>query len=164
MIIIVHLLITIDLYMMQARPSIEKGSVEEIIDANLLCQSEPCNMEVMLKMGQLALRCVVEEPKHRPTMTQVCQELERALYSADSFNSNKQSSKGFFTPIGFLSQQSPKSETRGSVESYDCSENFVSINGVGFQKFHVDMDSFSFKSTDLRCLENNSISIDMDRM
>ncbi|KAG2408832.1 LRR receptor-like serine/threonine-protein [Vigna angularis] len=53
-----------------ARPSIEKGSVEEIIDANLLCQSEPCNMEVMLKMGKLALRCVVEEPKHRPTMTQ----------------------------------------------------------------------------------------------
>ncbi|KAK7346311.1 hypothetical protein VNO80_20827 [Phaseolus coccineus] len=146
-----------------ARPSIKKGSVEEIIDANLLCQSEPCNMEVMLKMGQLALRCVVEEPKHRPTMTQVCQELERALYSADSFNSNKQSSKGFFTPIG-LSQQSPKSETRGSVESHDCSESFVSIDGVGFQKFHVDMDSFSFKSTDLRCLENNSISIDRERI
>lgn len=142
---------------MQARPSIEKGSVEEIIDANLLCQSEPCNMEVMLKMGQLALRCVVEEPKHRPTMTQVCQELERALSSSDSFNSNKQSSKGFFTPIG-LSQQSPKSE------SYDCSQSFVSIDGVGLQKFHVDMDSFSFKSTNLRCLENNSISIDMNRM
>ncbi|XP_047168437.1 probable serine/threonine-protein kinase PBL25 [Vigna umbellata] len=146
-----------------ARPSIEKGSVEEIIDANLLCQSEPCNMEVMLKMGKLALRCVVEEPKHRPTMTQVCQELERALSSSDSFNSNKQSSKGFFTPIG-LSQQSPKSETRGSVESYDCSQSFVSIDGVGLQKFHVDMDSFSFKSTNLRCLENNSISIDMNRM
>jgi len=158
------LLITTDWYiMMQARPSIEKGSVEEIIDANLLCQSEPCNMEVMLKMGQLGLRCVVEEPKHRPTMTQVCQELERALSSADSFNSNKQFSKGFFTPIG-LSQQSPKSETRGSVESNDCSQSFVSIDGVGFQKFHVDMDSFSFKSTNLRCLENNSISIDMNRM
>jgi len=148
---------------MQARPSLEKCSVEEIIDANLLCQSEPCNMEVMLKMGQLGLRCVVEEPKHRPTMSQVCQELEQALYSAnDSFN-NKKSSKGFLTPIG-SSQQSTKSETRRSVESYDCSQSFVSIDSVGLQKFHVDMDSFSFKSTDLRCLENNSISIDMDRV
>ncbi|KAL5122545.1 Receptor-like protein kinase THESEUS 1 [Glycine soja] len=146
-----------------ARPSLEKCSVEEIIDANLLCQSEPCNMEVMLKMGQLGLRCVVEEPKHRPTMSQVCQELEQALYSAnDSFN-NKKSSKGFLTPIG-SSQQSTKSETRRSVESYDCSQSFVSIDSVGLQKFHVDMDSFSFKSTDLRCLENNSISIDMDRV
>ncbi|TKY58316.1 Receptor protein kinase THESEUS 1 [Spatholobus suberectus] len=144
-----------------ARPSLEKGCVEEIMDANLLCQSEPCNMKVLLKMGQLALRCVVEEPNHRPTMTQVCQELEQTLRSADSFN-NKQSSKGFLGPIG-SSQQSANSETRGSVESYDCSQSFVSIDGVGFQKFHVDMDSFSFKSTDLRCLENNSISIDMDR-
>ncbi|KAK7376158.1 hypothetical protein VNO78_35012 [Psophocarpus tetragonolobus] len=144
-----------------ARPSLEKGRVEEIMDANLLCQSEPCNMKAMLKMGQLALRCVVVEPKHRPTMTQVCQELEQALYSTDSFN-YKHSSKGFLRPID-SSQQSTKSETRGSLESYDCSQSFVSIDGVGFQKFHVDMDSFSFKSTDLRCLENNSISIDMDR-
>ncbi|KAL2333843.1 hypothetical protein Fmac_015056 [Flemingia macrophylla] len=142
-----------------ARPSLEKGSVEEIMDANLLCQSEPCNMEVMLNMGQLALRCVVEEPKQRPTMTQVCQELEQALYSADSF-SNKLFTKEFFTPIG-PSQQSINSESR--AESYDCSQSFVSIDGVGFEKFHVHMDSFSFKSTDLRCLENNSISIDMDR-
>ncbi|KAK7376167.1 hypothetical protein VNO78_35021 [Psophocarpus tetragonolobus] len=109
-----------------ARPSLEKGRVEEIMDANLLCQSEPCNMKAMLKMGQLALRCVVVEPKHRPTMTQ-----------------------GFLRPID-SSQQSTKSETRGSLESYDCSQSFVSIDGVGFQKFHVDMDSFSFKSTDLR--------------
>lgn len=106
-------------------------------------------MNVMLKMGQLALRCVVEEPKHRPTMTQVCQELEQALFSGDSFN-NKTPSKGFLRPIG-SSQQS------------EDSQSFVSIDGVGFQKFHVDMDSFSFKSTDLRCLENNSFSIDMDR-
>ncbi|KAG4939135.1 hypothetical protein AAZX31_16G109400 [Glycine max] len=146
-----------------ARPSLEKGSVEEIIDANLLCQSEPCNMEVMLKMGQLGLRCVVEEPKHRPTMTQVCQELEQALHSADDSFNNKQSPKRFHTPIG-SSQQSTKSETQRSVESYDCSQSFVSIDSVGLQKFHVDMDSFSFKSTDLRCLENNSISIDMDRI
>nr|KYP63327.1 Receptor-like protein kinase THESEUS 1 [Cajanus cajan] len=145
-----------------ARPSLEKGSVEGIMDANLLCQSEACNMEVMLKMGQLALRCVVEEPKQRPTMTQVCQELEQALYSADSFN-NKQSSKEFFTPTG-SSQPSTNSESQGSVDLYDCSQSFVSINGVGFQKFHVDIDSLSFKSTDLRCLENNSISIDMDRI
>lgn len=144
-----------------ARPSLEKGNVEEIIDANLLLQCEPCNMKAMLKMGQLGLRCVVQEPKHRPTMTQVCQELEQALYSADSFH-NKQPSKGFLGSIG-SSQQSADSETRESVGNYDCSESHVSIEGVGFQKFHVDMDTFSFQSTNLRCLENNSISIDIDK-
>lgn len=118
-------------------------------------------MKVMLKMGQLGLRCVVQEPKHRPTMTQVCQELEQALYSDDSFH-NKQPSKGFLRSIG-SPQQSVDSETRKSVGNYDCSESFVSIEGVGFQKFHVDMDTFSFQSTNLRCLENNSISIDIDR-
>ncbi|GLT74148.1 hypothetical protein SLA2020_459620 [Shorea laevis] len=51
-----------------ARPSIERGNIEEILDANLL--SEPCNTKMMLKMGQLGLRCVVKNPKDRPTMTQ----------------------------------------------------------------------------------------------
>ncbi|KAL9151219.1 hypothetical protein ABFS82_11G039300 [Erythranthe guttata] len=64
-----------------ASPSIEKGRVEDIIDTNLLVQG--CNMEIMLKIGQLGLRCVVKEPKERPTMTQVWQELEQALESVD---------------------------------------------------------------------------------
>ncbi|MED6121336.1 hypothetical protein PIB30_029219 [Stylosanthes scabra] len=139
-----------------ASPSLEKGNVEEIIDANLLCQSEACNMRVMLKMGQLALRCVVQEPKSRPTMIQVCQELEQALYSEDTFNNKQPCSKGFLRSIG-LSQQQP------SVENNDCSQSFVSIDGVGLQKFHIDMDSLSFQSTRLMCLENNSISIDIDK-
>ncbi|KAK7360261.1 hypothetical protein VNO77_02244 [Canavalia gladiata] len=108
-----------------------------------------------IEKGQLGLRCVVEEPKHRPTMTQVCQELEQTLYIAYSFN-KKQSSKGFLRSIG-SSQQLMDSE-----EHNDCSQSFVSLDGVGFQKFHIEMESFSFKSTDLRCLENNSISIDID--
>ncbi|XP_061352249.1 probable serine/threonine-protein kinase PBL23 [Gastrolobium bilobum] len=144
-----------------ARPSLEKGNVEEIIDANLLCLSKPCNMKVMLKMGQLGLRCVVQEPKHRPTMSQVCQELEQALYSVDSFNS-KRSSKGLLRSIG-SSKQSADSETQGSGEHNNCSESFVSIDGVGFETFHIDMDSFSFQSTNLMCLENNSVSIDTDK-
>ncbi|KAI3798820.1 hypothetical protein L1987_34099 [Smallanthus sonchifolius] len=65
-----------------ARPHLERGSVEEILDANLLL--EPCNMDIMLKMGLLGLRCVVKEPKQRPTMTQVYKELEAALWSANS--------------------------------------------------------------------------------
>ncbi|GAU34232.1 hypothetical protein TSUD_210140 [Trifolium subterraneum] len=127
-----------------ARPSIEKGNIEEIMDANLFCESEPCDMKVMLQMGQLGIRCVAQEPKHRPTMTQVCKELEQALYSDDRFT-NKDS------------------ETHGSMEHYDFSQSYVSIDGVGLEKFHVDLDSFSFKSTNLRCLENNSISIDIDK-
>jgi interleukin-1 receptor-associated kinase 1 len=129
---------------LQARPSIEKGNIEEIMDANLFCESEPCDMKVMLQMGQLGIRCVAQEPKHRPTMTQVCKELEQALYSNDRFT-NKDS------------------ETNGSLQHYDFSHSYVSIDGVGLEKFHVDMDSFSFKSTNLRCLENNSISIDIDK-
>lgn len=139
---------------MQARPSLEKGNIEEILDANLL--SEPCNMKVMLKMGQIALKCGAKVPKHRPKMTQVCQELEAALYSADNF------SKGFRRSVS-SSQESTESEPLRSVESYDYSQSFVSIDGVGFQKFHIDMDSLSFQSTNLRCLENNSISIDTDK-
>jgi interleukin-1 receptor-associated kinase 1 len=114
------------------------------MDANLFCESEPCDMKIMLQMGQLGIRCVAQEPKHRPTMTQVCKELEQALYSNDRFT-NKDS------------------ETNGSLEHYDFSQSYVSIDGVGLEKFHVDMDSFSFKSTNLRCLENNSISIDIDK-
>ena len=63
---------------MQARLSIERGSIEEILDTSLL--SEPCNMEMMLKMGELGLRCVMKLPKDRPTMTQVWQELEDTLH------------------------------------------------------------------------------------
>lgn len=140
---------------MQARPSIEKGNIEEIMDANLLFLSEPCNMKVMLNAGQLALRCVTQEPKHRPTMTQVYKELELALYSNASF-SNKEHSKGSLGSTGSPQQQSVES-------NYECSQSFVSINGVGFQKFYMDMDSFSFQSTKLMCLENNSISIDIDK-
>jgi hypothetical protein len=129
---------------LQARPSIEKGNIAEIMDANLFCQNEPCNMEVMLKVGQLGIRCVAQEPKHRPTMTQVCKELEHALYSDDSFTDKD-------------------SEALGSVQHCDFSQGFVSIEGAGLEKFHIDMDSFSFKSINLRCLENNSISIDIDK-
>nr|GEU48281.1 probable serine/threonine-protein kinase PBL11 [Tanacetum cinerariifolium] len=48
---------------LQARSHLERGSVEELIDTNLLL--EPCNMDVMLKMGLPGLRCVVTEPKQR---------------------------------------------------------------------------------------------------
>ncbi|KAM5546878.1 putative serine/threonine-protein kinase PBL11 [Rosa sericea] len=138
-----------------ARPSLERGRVEEILDANLL--SEPCNTEVMLKMGKLGLRCVVKIPKNRPTMSQVCRELEEALYSADNKQQLRESRRSNGAPrrptdLGF----------RGSID-YDQSLNSVSLDGIGFQKFHVDLDSMSFQSTSLRCLENNSIEIDIDR-
>lgn len=136
---------------MQARPSLERGRVEEILDANLL--SEPCNIEMMLKMGQLGLRCVVKTPKHRPTMTQVWQELEASLFSAENFINKRLSSD---------SRISAGASRRASVDC-DCSQSFVSINGIGFQRFHVEMDSLSFQSTSLRCLENNSISIEIDK-
>lgn len=135
----------------QARPSLEKGNVVEILDASLLL--EPCNMEMMLKMGQLGLKCVEKLPKQRPTMTQVWQQLDEALYAAENLF-NKQ-----------LKRDTRKSTeaTHRTMESYDCSQSFVSINGIGLQRFHVEMDSLSFKSTSLKCLENNSISIDIEK-
>lgn len=141
----------VTLYKMQARPSLERGRVEEILDANLL--SATCNMEMMLKMGQLGLKCVVKIPKQRPTMSQVWQELEAALYSAENFI-NKHPS--------WDSRRSNAASRRASVDC-DCSQSFVSINGIGFQRFHIEMDSMSFQSTSLRCLENNSISIEIDK-
>lgn len=113
---------------MQARPCIEREEVEAILDANLL--SEPCNMQVMLKMGQLAIRCVAKSPKQRPTMTEVWQELEKALQS-----------------------------DRVTMAD-DGSQSFVSVNGVGLQRFYVDMDSFSLQSASLRCLDSTSIYVD----
>lgn len=114
-------------------------------------------MKIMLKMGQLALRCGAQIPKHRPTMTQLCQELEEALHVADNFI-EKPPSKSF-GKSSITYQELRKSEALKSVDNYDSSDSFVSINGVRFQKFHIDMDSLSFQSEDLRCLENNSISI-----
>ncbi|EXC35298.1 Receptor-like protein kinase THESEUS 1 [Morus notabilis] len=128
-----------------ARPSLEKGKVEDILDVNLL--SEPCNMNMMLKMGQLGLRCVVNTPKQRPTMTQVWQELQEALYLADNFI-NKQ----------------PSWDSHKSMDYEYSQSSFVSINGIGFQRFHVEMESHSFQSTVLRCLENNSINyVDIEK-
>ncbi|KAK2996086.1 hypothetical protein RJ640_011592 [Escallonia rubra] len=141
-----------------ARPSLEQCSVEDILDANLLL--EPCNMEMMLKMGQLGLRCVVKVPKQRPTMTQVWQELEASLYSAESFI-NKQPSRGSQRHTG-NSHAYTDHGGRYSTDN-DHSHSFVSVDGVGLQRFHVEMDSMSFQSTSMRCLEADTISLDIDK-
>lgn len=147
------------MYKMQARPSLEQGSIVEILDANLLTQ--PCNTEMMLKMGQLGLRCVMEVPKQRPTMTQVWLELEEALYSVENFI-NKQPPRAAGRSSSGTSSRSIDQGTHTSMD-YDCSQSFVSVNGVGLQRFHVEMDSLSFQSTSLRCLEDNSFSVDFDK-
>lgn len=137
---------------MQARPSLESGKVEEILDANLL--TEPCNMEMMLKMGQLGLRCVVKNPKNRPTMTQVWQELEEAMFLAEHSKDIRRSSS--------RSSLSMENGPRTSLD-YEYSPSFVSVDGVGFQRFRIEMDSLCLHSSSLRCLEASSISIDIDK-
>jgi hypothetical protein len=121
-------------------------------------------MEMMLKMGQLGLRCVMEVPKQRPTMTQVWRELEEALYSVENFINKQPPIRG---PGRSSSGRgaSSRSIDQGPYTSMDrdFSQSFVSVNGVGFQRFHVDMDSLSFQSASLRCLEDNSLSVDFDR-
>ncbi|XP_077246273.1 putative serine/threonine-protein kinase PBL9 [Tasmannia lanceolata] len=126
-----------------ARPSLESGKVEDVLDANLLL--EPCNMEMMLKMGQLGLRCVVKVPRQRPTMSQVWQQLEEALHSTETL----------------IHKQPSQSSRRFSDQEF--SQSFASTDGIRLQRFHVEMDSLSFQSASLRCLENNSISIDIDK-
>ncbi|XP_071916326.1 receptor-like protein kinase THESEUS 1 isoform X2 [Coffea arabica] len=137
-----------------ARSSLERGRVDEIIDANILL--EECNMEIMLKMGQLGLRCVVEMPKERPTMTQVWQELETALDSVEIFIP-KQSSLYSEELSGFRSGSTGYRD-RGSIDN-GHSQSSISIDGIGLQKFHVDIDSHSFRSSSLTCFEH---SINMD--
>ncbi|KAL3840720.1 hypothetical protein ACJIZ3_025311 [Penstemon smallii] len=137
-----------------ARPSIEKGCIEEIIDANLLL--EECNMEMMLKMGQLGLRCVVQVPRERPTMSQVWQELEANLINLAPkypipLDSQRFTSRSIHESVSCISNQ--------SEHEHDYSQSIVSTDGIGLQRFHVDMDSVSFQSASLRCLE---ISIDED--
>lgn len=120
-------------------------------------------MEMMLKMGQLALRCVVKLPKQRPTMTQVWQELEGALFSADNFINLE--SKGDFLSSSLKSNDMSRPSTDQKPcrrMSHDCSRSFDSIDAVGLQKFDVEMDSLSFRSPSLRCLEANSLSVDLD--
>ncbi|KAG6773807.1 hypothetical protein POTOM_021144 [Populus tomentosa] len=138
-----------------ARPSLESGKVEEILDADLLTDS--CDMEMMLKMGELGLRCVVKNPKDRPPMTRVWQELEEALYLADNFV-DKEPSNDYWRS----SSSSRRSMDRGPRRSYENSQSFVSIDGVGFQRFHVEMDSIFFHSTSMKCLEAASVSVDTD--
>ncbi|PSS00448.1 Receptor-like protein kinase THESEUS [Actinidia chinensis var. chinensis] len=135
-----------------ARPSLEQGNVEEILDANLLLDPD-CNLEMMLKMGQLGLRCVAKVPKQRPTMTHVWQELESSLYSTDN-SIYKEPSNG------------PGISIRTSRRStdHDYSQSFVSEDSVRLQRFHVEMDGLSFQSTSLRCFEASSVmSIDIDK-
>ncbi|XP_073137898.1 probable serine/threonine-protein kinase PBL11 [Henckelia pumila] len=131
------------------RPSIEKGNIEEILDANLLLEGD-CDMEMMLKMGQLGLKCVAKEPKERPTMTRVWQELEANLNVFEDH----------FSPKQTLAMDPPRlrmnQSTIDDCEWYSQSIN-VSIDGIGLQRFHVDVDSLSFQSASLRCLETSTI-------
>ncbi|XP_047321034.1 probable serine/threonine-protein kinase PBL11 [Impatiens glandulifera] len=128
----------------RARPCLESGNVLEILDARLLL--EPCNLEVMLKMGQLGLKCVVKVPKQRPTMTQVWQELEEALNSADSIIGKRSSS-----------MMTIRHDGTHRSDDQDCSQSFVSIDGIRLQRFHVDMDGFSMKTTSLKSFELASV-------
>ncbi|KAI3794292.1 hypothetical protein L1987_36921 [Smallanthus sonchifolius] len=138
-----------------ARPHLERGSVEEILDANLLLELEPCNMDIMLKMGLLGLRCVVKEPKQRPTMTQVYKELEAALWSANSHVHRQLPPQSSTASVGGKSRELRNSH----VMDHDSS---VSLDGIGLQRFHVDIESFSFQSANLRCLESDSIVFHVD--
>ncbi|GFY87926.1 hypothetical protein Acr_05g0015650 [Actinidia rufa] len=135
-----------------ARPSLEQGNVEEILDANLLLDPD-CNLEMMLKMGQLGLRCVAKVPKQRPTMTHVWQELESSLYSTDN---------SIYKEPSNVPGRSIRTSRRST--DHDYSQSFVSEDGVRLQRFHVEMDGLSFQSTSLRCFEASSVmSIDIDK-
>lgn len=137
--------------------------MEEILDANLIMDDmEDCNMGIMLKMGQIGLRCVVGEPKKRPTMTQVWEELEAALQSVDNtFFLPRQSSlnsQTFLKGMSFSFSFSQTSyEDNSSLNYIHSSHGSISSD---LQKFYIDMDSLSFRSSSLRCLETDSVSID----
>ncbi|KAG8367505.1 hypothetical protein BUALT_Bualt16G0078900 [Buddleja alternifolia] len=135
------------------------GSIEDILDANLLM--EGCNMEMMLKMGEIGLRCVVKVPKERPTMTQVWHELEAALNSVDNFLPKHPLSENC-TRLNNMSNQS--TTRRIHQWDHDYSQSIVSLDGIGLERFDVDMDSVSFQSASLQCLETSIIWSDPDKL
>ncbi|PKA59612.1 putative receptor-like protein kinase [Apostasia shenzhenica] len=116
-----------------AKPSIEKGRVEEILDPNL--QITGCNMKVMLKMANVGILCTAWEPKDRPSMSHVVRELE-ALYH--------------------LTKKVQKSSETDELQS-------ISIDGIGLQRFSVEgFDDLSSRSVSLRCLDVNRVSFEFD--
>ncbi|KAK4346962.1 hypothetical protein RND71_033301 [Anisodus tanguticus] len=140
-----------------ARPSLERGVIDEIIDANLLMGE--CNMEMMLKMGQLGLKCVVKVPKEWPTMIQVWQELEAALFSAENII-YKQPSNGSLK-LARLSSRSIERENLQSKQLIILKVQ-LSIDGIRLQKFYMNIDGISFGSAKLWCLDACSISFEDD--
>ncbi|KAJ0967880.1 hypothetical protein J5N97_024797 [Dioscorea zingiberensis] len=122
-----------------ARPSLERGNVADIIDANLL--REPCNMEMMLKMGQLGLKCIVKSPKSRPTMIQVVKELEEALED---------------TMLSFECKQEQRVSSNESIDHKEEALSF-SINGIGLEKFPAENDGFSINNANMQCFDVNSV-------
>ncbi|KAM0000098.1 hypothetical protein Hdeb2414_s0446g00895451 [Helianthus debilis subsp. tardiflorus] len=112
-------------------------------------------MDIMLKMGRLGLRCVVKEPKQRPTMRQVYKELETALWSANSNVQRQVTPRSSTESVGGRSSELRK----GHVMDHDRS---VSLDGVGLQRFRVDIDSLSFQSASLRCLEPDNLVFHVD--
>ncbi|KAL1143872.1 hypothetical protein V6Z11_A11G190300 [Gossypium hirsutum] len=133
-----------------ARPSIEKSSIEEILDISLLSQAQACNMEMMLKMGELGLRCVEKMPKNRPTMARVWQELEDTLHLVDN-STHKQPWRSSGRATSKFAPPTERVHHR-SLDK-DFSQSFVSIDGVGFQN-----------SSSLRCFElNTNDGVEVDK-
>lgn len=148
---------------MQSRPSIEKSSIEEILDIRLLSQAQACNMEMMLKMGELGLRCVEKMPKNRPTMAWVWQELEDTLHLVDNSSTSKQPWRSSGRATSKIAPPTERVHHRSLDQ--DFSQSFVSIDGVGFQKFRIEMDSVSLQSSSsLRCFEfNTNDGVEVDK-
>ncbi|XP_073118675.1 putative receptor-like protein kinase At5g39000 isoform X2 [Henckelia pumila] len=63
-----------------ARGKIREGEVELIVDSNLRKEISPNSLKAFVEIAE---RCVDEEPKKRPTMTQVVLQLEHALEQQD---------------------------------------------------------------------------------
>ncbi|XP_057863420.1 putative serine/threonine-protein kinase [Cryptomeria japonica] len=121
-----------------ARPSLEQGNLENILDSSLLRQTY--NRDMMLFMGQLGLRCVERSPKDRPTMRQICEELEFHLYSQ-------------------ILEPSRSLVNRQGENSINENEDSISLENIGLQKFEVEMENVSFDGTNMRSLECHSFRI-----
>ncbi|XP_073058873.1 putative receptor-like protein kinase At5g39000 isoform X2 [Primulina eburnea] len=63
-----------------AREKIREGEVELIVDSNLIKEISPNSLKSYVEIAE---RCLDEEPKKRPTMTQVVLQLESALEQQD---------------------------------------------------------------------------------
>lgn len=123
------------------RVKLESGELDEILDINL--RSTTYNHEILLRMARLGLRCTDLDTKSRPCMSEVVQELERALWTVDDLLTNP--------PSAAISQACDAISYTGSGYTCRSSGSDFSLPELGGKDAHIKFDGMEW--IDIKSLE-----------